>query len=89
LLREFDDVVNTSKTLPPLTATNDVCYHIKASGPPISSKFYCLDEEKLRAPKLEFEQLKKDRVVCWSNSPWALPLHMVQKADGAGSALTR
>jgi hypothetical protein len=36
LLREFDDVVNTSKTLPPLPATNDVFHHIKTSGPPIS-----------------------------------------------------
>jgi hypothetical protein len=37
LLREFDDGVNTSKTLPPLPATNDVFHHIKTSGPPISS----------------------------------------------------
>jgi hypothetical protein len=57
LLREFDDVVNTSKTLPPLPATTDVFHHIKTSGPPISSNFHCLDEEKLRAAKLEFEQL--------------------------------
>jgi hypothetical protein len=39
LLREFDDVVNTSKTLPPLRTTNDVFHHVKTSGPPISSKF--------------------------------------------------
>jgi hypothetical protein len=83
LLREFDDVVNTSKTLPTQPATNDVFHHIQTSGPPISSKFRCLDEEKLRAAKLEFEQLEKDGVVRRSDSRWALPLHMVQKADGS------
>jgi hypothetical protein len=79
LLREFDDVVNTSKTLPPLSATKDVFHHIKTSGPPISFKICHLDEE-LRAAKLEFEQLEK---VCRSDSPWVSPLHMVQKADGS------
>ena len=33
--------------------------------------------------KLEFEQLKQDGVVRRSDSPWASPLHMVQKADGS------
>ncbi len=83
LLREFDDVVNTSKTLPSLPATSDVFHHIKTSGLPISSKFRRLDEDKLRAAKLEFEQLERDGIVCRSDSPWASPLHMVQKADGS------
>jgi hypothetical protein len=83
LLREFEDVVNTSKTLPPLPATDDVFHHIKTSSLHISSKFCRLDEEKLRAAKLEFEQLKKDAVIHHLDSPWASPLHMVQKADGS------
>jgi hypothetical protein len=80
LLREFEDVVNTPKTLPPLPAANDVFHHIILD---ISSKFRRLDEEKLRAAKLEFEQLEKDGVVRRSDSPWASPLHMVQKADSS------
>jgi hypothetical protein len=79
LLREFDYVI-TFKTLPPLPAKNDVFHHIKTSVLPICSKFRHLDEENLRAAKLEFEQLEKDGVVHRSNSPWALPL---QKADGS------
>ncbi len=83
LLRELGDVVNTSKTLPPLPATNDVFHHIQTSGLPISSKFHRLDEEKLRDAKLEFEQLERDGIVRRSDSPWASSLHMVQKADSS------
>jgi hypothetical protein len=41
-----------------------------------------LDGEKLEAAKAEFQQLEADGIVQRSTSPWASPLHMVQKKDG-------
>jgi hypothetical protein len=58
-------------------------HHIKTSGPPIASRFRRLDAEKLVAAKAEFLQLKKDRIVRRSESPWSSPLHMVRKTDGS------
>jgi hypothetical protein len=53
------------------------------TGPPIASKFRRLDAAKLAAAKAEFAQLEKDGIVRRSCSPWATPLHMVEKADGS------
>ncbi len=79
---EFEDVVNPSKTLPPLQSS-DVFHHIKTTGPPIASRFRRLDGEKLAAAKKEFEQLERDSIVRGSDCPWSSPLHMVEKADGS------
>ncbi len=81
-LLEFDDVVNPSKSLPPLQSL-DVFNHIKTTGPPIASRFRRLDGKKLAAAKKEFEQLERDGIVRRSDSPWSSPLHMVEKADGS------
>jgi hypothetical protein len=81
-LLEFDDVVNPSKSLPPLQSS-DVFHHIKTTGPPIASRFRRLDGEKLAAAKKEFEQLERDGIVRRSDSPWSSPIHMVEKADGS------
>jgi hypothetical protein len=79
-LLEFEDVVNPSKTLPPLQSS-DVFHHIKIAGPPIASRFRRLDGEKLAAAKKEFEQLERDGIVRGSDCPWSSPLHMVEKGD--------
>jgi hypothetical protein len=56
------------------------------SGPPISSKFCSLDEEKLRGAKIEFEQLEKEDVVRRSDSPWALLLWQISSPQPGGTA---
>ena len=42
-----------------------------------------LDAEMLRAAKAEFAELERAGIVCWSDSPWMSPHHMVKKADGS------
>jgi hypothetical protein len=80
-LLEFDDVVNPSKSLPPLQSS-DVFHHIKTTGSHIFSRFRRLDGEKLATAKKEFEQLERNGIVRCSDSPWSSPLHVVEKADG-------
>jgi Reverse transcriptase (RNA-dependent DNA polymerase) len=63
--------------------THDVEHHLVTRGPPIASKFRCLDGEKLAAAKAEFQKMESDGIVRRSTSPWASPLHMVEKADGS------
>jgi hypothetical protein len=73
-------VFNPSKVLPPVT--HSVEHHLVTRGLPISSKFRRLDGVKLAAAKAEFEKMEQDGMVCRSTSPWASPLHMVEKSDG-------
>jgi hypothetical protein len=70
-----------SKVLPP--SSHGVEQFISTKGPPIASKFWRLDAEKLQAAKVEFEQLEREGIVQRSTSPWASPLHMVMKKDGS------
>ena len=43
----------------------------------------CLDQVKLAQAKAEFQKLESAGIIRWSDSPWASPLHMVQKSDGS------
>jgi hypothetical protein len=45
LLKDFPDGVNPSKALP--IAVHGIEHHIKASGPPIASRFWRLEDAKL------------------------------------------
>jgi hypothetical protein len=54
-------------------------------GPPIISKFWKLDREKLVAAKTDFKQLEEDSIFQHSASPCSSLLHMVRKKDGSGS----
>jgi hypothetical protein len=60
---------------------HDMEHHIVTRGPPISSKFCPLGAKKLAAAKEEFERMEHEGIVRRSASPWALPLHMVEKID--------
>jgi ABC-type phosphate transport system substrate-binding protein len=42
-----------------------------------------MDGKKLEAAKAEFRQLEANSSIQRSTSPWASPLHMVQKKDGS------
>jgi hypothetical protein len=81
ILAEFPDMVNSSKKLPPVS--HQVVHHIVTTGPPIAARFRRLDGEKLEAAKAEFKQLEAEGIIQRSTSPWASPLHMVQKKDGS------
>ncbi len=71
-------MICTSKRLPPVS--NNVVHYIVIHKPPIASKFWKLDGEKMAAAKWEFKQLEED-----VNVPhlWSSPLHMVRMADGS------
>ena len=43
----------------------------------------CLDQVKLVQAKAEFQKLELAGIIRQSDSPWASPLHMVQKSDGS------
>jgi hypothetical protein len=81
LLADFQDVVNSSKSLP--AAVHDVQHHIVTSGPPIASRFRRLEGDKLEAARKEFATMEAEGVVRRSTGPWASPLHLVKKKDGS------
>jgi hypothetical protein len=62
--------------------SHSVEHHLVTCGLPISSKFRRLDGVQLAAAKAEFEKMELDGVVRRSMSPWASPLHMVEKSNG-------
>jgi hypothetical protein len=79
ILNDFPEVVNVSKRLPEIS--HKVVHHIVTTGPPIAARFRRLDGAKLEAAKAEFRQLEAYGIIQRSTSPWASPLHMVQKKD--------
>jgi hypothetical protein len=85
LLLEFDDMVNTTKLLHPLQ-DSDIFHNIKTIGPSISSKFHCLDGEKLEAARKEFEQLEKDGIICLQTVRCVPPSSWCRKQIGSWRA---
>lgn len=59
-----------------------VQHYIDTQGPPVFSKPRRLPPDRLQAARAEFNQLIQMGIVQPSKSPWASPLHMVQKANG-------
>jgi len=81
LLKEFPEVFNLSKSLPPVQ--HAVEHFIETTSErPVSARYRRLDPEKLRAAKEEFASLESQGIIRRSNSAWASPLHMVKKSDG-------
>jgi cleavage and polyadenylation specificity factor subunit 1 len=81
LRARYAAVFNSSSGLP--AAAHDVEHHLVTKGPPITSKFRRLHGEKLAAARAEFEKMEREGVVRRSTSPWASPLHTVEKTDGS------
>ena len=82
LLSDFPDVLSTDgfSAAPP---RHKVRHHILTNpGPPVFAKARRLDPAKLAAAKAEFSAMEKAGIIRRSTSPWASPLHMVQKKDG-------
>ena len=64
-----------------LTA-HGVKYYIKTEGPPLHSRARRLAPDRLLVAKEEFRKMEDMGIIRRSNSPWASPLHMVQKQSG-------
>lgn len=62
---------------------HDIRHHIVTTGPPIHEKVRPLNPIKYKAAKQEFEHMLELGICQQSNSPWANPLHVVDKAGGA------
>ena len=61
---------------------HDVTHFIETTGPPVRSHARPLRPDRLAEAKKEFEDLEAMGIVRRSNSPWASPLHLVEKPDG-------
>ncbi|GFX08781.1 retrovirus-related Pol polyprotein from transposon opus [Trichonephila clavipes] len=71
---------------PNLLITNtkhDVKHYIATKGPPVYSKARQLDSKKLETAKPEFKFMLDIDIIRPSKSPWASPLHLVNKKDGS------
>lgn len=61
---------------------HDVVHYIETKGAPVTAKARRLPTERYNAAKKEFMQMVEEGICRPSNSPWASPLHIVQKKDG-------
>lgn len=56
-----------------------VKHFLETTGPPVVLRSRRLDPVKLRVAKAEFEHIQRSSINRSSNSPWAIPMHMVSK----------
>ncbi|GFW37581.1 transposon Ty3-I Gag-Pol polyprotein [Trichonephila clavipes] len=81
IILQFPDLMK-----PNLLITNtkqDVKHYIATKGPPVYSKARQLDSKKLEIAKQEFKFMLDNNILRPSKSPWASPLHLVNKKDGS------
>lgn len=73
----------TSKDKPSLRSKpNTVQHHIVTTGQPIAERPRRLAGDKLKQAKADFEDFLRKGYCRVSNSPWASPIHLVQKKTG-------
>ena len=83
LLAEYPDVVS-AKGFSSSKPKHQVLHTVPTvPGPPVFAKARRLDAEKLESARKEFAAMEAAGVIRRSSSPWASPLHMVQKPDGS------
>ena len=81
LLDEFPAAWNPR--LPGKLPEHNVEHVIETEGQPLYARPRRLDQVKLAQAKAEFQKLESAGIFRRSDSPWASPLHMVQKSDGS------
>lgn len=77
LLSEYKDLFQPKTSMSQVR--HNVTHHIVTRGPPVSSKPRRLAPDKLAIAKKEFEHMLDLQIIQPSSSPWASPLHMVEK----------
>ena len=80
LLRKYPSVIGITEPQP-VSQEHKVYHHIETEGPPVAQKARPLNKRKLAAAKREFEKLCKLGIARPSKSPWATPIHLVEKGD--------
>ena len=81
ILCSFSEVCSLDKAMP--APAVGVQHFLHTTGPPVTSRFRRLDQDKLRAAKDIFSSWERDGVVRRSSSQWSSPLHMVRKKDNS------
>lgn len=80
LLKQFPNLIRTNIVSP--TFKHNVSHHIITKGPPLFSRPRRLPPDRLAIAKKQFSYLVEQGICRPSNSPWASPLHLVQKKNG-------
>ena len=80
LLREFPAL--TQPTFSADTTKHKVEHHIVTEGPPIYARARRLNPDRLAVARSKFANMERLGIIRRSDSPWALPLHIVPKSDG-------
>ncbi|XP_063368758.1 uncharacterized protein LOC134657137 [Cydia amplana] len=87
LLKEYPEITHPAGVQS--QAKHNTVHYIKTiPGPPVSSSPRRLAPDKLIIAKKEFEAMLKDGTTRPSKSPWASPLHLAPKKDGALVGIT-
>lgn len=80
ILREFPSV--TSTTHPCKVSSHSIVHHILTEGAPVVARPRRLVGAKLKAAEEEFRFMVEQGICRPSSSPWASPLHLVEKKSG-------
>ncbi|XP_066982773.1 uncharacterized protein [Macrobrachium rosenbergii] len=84
LLKEFPEVFKPKLHLVPgAPAKHGIYHHIKTRGPPTHAKSRRFPPQRLQEAKNAFTGMEHMGMCRKAPSPWASPLHMVQKPDGS------
>ena len=83
LCQDFPEVFRPElRQKPGQPAKHGIYHYIKTTGPPVYSKFRRLSPEKFHAAKQAYSEMERMGICQRASSPWASPLHLVQKTDG-------
>jgi cleavage and polyadenylation specificity factor subunit 1 len=80
LLQGFPDIIRPAGV--PQEPQHSTVHHIRTTPvPPVTVRPQRLAPDRLRIAKSEFEEMLQNGTARQSDSPWALPLHLVPKKE--------